>query len=355
MLIYYHHKNRPYLITRSLDPDNQESPIHFLRSRIISSEYTYRRNHFAYPLITPENFIFSISGQVSTPLTFHYYDLLKMPSKTIKMVLECAGNKRAMFEPRTFGEQWKDGAVTQGVWKGVPLTALLSMTGIKADAQEVVFEGFDAGKRKDMEETVPFARSLPLQSAFHPDILVAYEYNNQPLSYKHGFPFRLIVPRWYAMASVKWLKKITVINRPFYGPFQTIDYVYYSKDNSEKKRPVTYMNVNSIIQQPLDYSVQDERYHLIYGIAWSGKGRISKGEISFDQGKKWDPVILDRSQEGPYSWTPWHYLWKEARKGEYIILLRASDSTGRVQPEKPDWNKKGYGYNAISKVHIKIE
>ncbi|WP_158734859.1 sulfite oxidase [Alteribacillus sp. YIM 98480] len=354
MLIYYY-KNKPYLITRSLNPENQECPVHFLQSDIISSEYVFRRNHFSFPFLTPENFTLSINGCVNNPLTFHYVDLLNMPAKKIDMVIECAGNKRAKFEPRVYGEQWEDGAITYGRWKGVPLFDLLSFTEIQAEGQEIVFEGFDAGKHKDTNEIVSFARSLPLQNALHPDVLVAYQYNDQPLTFKHGFPLRLIVPQWYGMASVKWLKRITVIDRPFHGPFQTLDYVYYFKSEERRNIPVTYMNVNSIIQQPLDQTIRNKGNHLIKGIAWTGRGNISEVVISFDQGKTWHPTLLNKSIGGPYSWVTWQYLWQVDKKGEYTIWIRASDSAGRVQPKKPVWNKKGYGYNAISEVHVKIE
>ncbi|WP_175488362.1 sulfite oxidase [Alteribacillus bidgolensis] len=353
MLINYY-KNRPYLITKSLSPENQESPVHFLQPDFISSEYVYRRNHFSFPVITPKNFTLLINGRVNKPLTFHYFDLLKMPAKTIEMVMECAGNKRAKFKPRIYGEQWEDGAITHGRWKGIPLFHLLSFTEVQEEGQEIVFEGFDAGKQKD-NKIVPFARSLPLQNALHPDVLVAYQYNDQPLKFKHGFPLRLVVPQWYGMASVKWLKRITVTDSPFHGPFQTIDYVYYFKNKENRNIPVTYMNVNSIIQQPLDQTIRNKGNQLIKGTAWTGRGNITEVVISFDQGKTWRPTLLNKSLAGPYSWVTWQYLWQADKKGEYNIWIRASDSAGRIQPTKPVWNKKGYGYNAISEVHVKIE
>lgn len=168
-----------------------------------------------------------IEGEVKHPTVFCYEDLLSMPSKSLLVAMECSGNKRARFSQKVYGEQWEDGAISQGVWSGVPLRELLHRAGIKDSAQEVVFEGHDYGYRTDTEEPVPFARSLAAQQALHPDILVAFEYNGRPVPFKHGYPFRLIVPHWYAMASVKWLKKITVIDHPFQGPFQTIDYNYY--------------------------------------------------------------------------------------------------------------------------------
>ncbi|MBM7573281.1 molybdopterin-dependent oxidoreductase [Aquibacillus albus] len=117
---------------------------------------------------------------------------------------------------------------------------------------------------------------------------MSYEYNNQTIPFKHGYPLRLIVPQWYAMASVKLIKQISVIDSNFKGPFQTIDYVYYpNKENNKNAFPVTTINVNSTIQKPLDKEILNTGTHLIKGITWTGKGFITKLEISVDGGITW--------------------------------------------------------------------
>jgi Sulfite oxidase and related enzymes len=272
------------------------------------------------------------------------------------MVLECSGNRREYFEPKVYGEQWKDGAISQGVWKGVPLKRLLEMVGVGKSAKEVVFIGHDKGPRTDMEGIFNFARSLPIEEALQQDILIACELNGCPIPYEQGYPLRLIVPQWYAMASVKWLKEIRVIDHKFQGPFQTVDYVYYPhKEDDAGARPVTNIKIDSIIQKPLDYSILDTGCHEIYGIAWSGKGSISKVELSFDNGVTWAEAELQRKDGEKYAWTPWRYLWDAAEKGEYNILCRAYDCNGNIQPFEAEWNRKGYGYNAVYNVHVKIE
>ncbi|GAA3325983.1 hypothetical protein GCM10020331_060070 [Ectobacillus funiculus] len=111
-------------------------------------------------------------------------DILKLPSRTITAVLECAGNKRSLFEPKVFGEQWENGGISQGRWKGVPLRTLLELTGIQAGATEVVVEGYDYGKRTDLDNIYTYARSLPLEKkALHPDTIIAYAYNDQPIPF----------------------------------------------------------------------------------------------------------------------------------------------------------------------------
>lgn len=346
----------PYLVTRKLDPENQESPVHFLTEALTPEPYFFRRNHFPYPGLSRQSFVLTVQGDVLRPLTFHYQDLLRMPSKEITMVLECSGNKRGHFQPGVYGEQWEDGAISQGVWKGVPLHYLLEWTGLLASAMEVVFEGSDSGKRTDLEGEFVYARSLPLEKALHPDTLIAYELNGKPIPYKHGYPFRLIVPQWYAMASVKWLRTITVTRTPFTGPFQTVDYMYYpEKDSDAGKTPVTAIHVNSTIQQPFDWNILDTGMHRIYGIAWIGTGAVVKVEVSVDGGSQWTEASLHPLKGHPYGWTFWSLDWHAPQKGEYLLMSRATDSFGSMQPMEAQWNRKGYGYNAVHVVHVKVE
>ncbi len=350
------HMVKPYLVTRSLFPENQESPIHFLKDSIINPRYFYRRNHHPYPDLPPKTYSLPIEGSVLKPLTFSYEELCSLPAKTVKVVLECSGNKRASFHPKVFGEQWEDGAMNQSYWKGVSLQTLFTYTGLRPEAQEAVFVGYDYGERKDLNKTFHFARSLPVAKALHPDTILAYELNGQPIPFKHGYPLRLITPQWYAMASVKWVKKIVVIEETFQGPFQKIDYVYYpDEDSNAQSYPVTTMHVNSTIQQPLNHSILKQGTYEIQGIAWTGEGTIEKIEISLDQGRTWQSASLKQNLSEPYTWVNWSFHWQANQKGKYSIWSRATDSMGRTQPYEPFWNRKGYGYNAICKVDVKVE
>ncbi|MFJ5760991.1 sulfite oxidase [Neobacillus sp. NPDC093182] len=350
-----HHVEKPYLITRRLKPENQETPIQFIENDFISNNLFYRRNHFTYPKLTFSNYFLSINGLVTTPLLLSMHNILQLPSKTVEVVLECSGNKRSLFEPRVFGEQWGKGAMSQGVWKGVPLRTLLEISGIKEAAKEVVVEGYDFGVRTDLDKVFSYTRSLPLKNALHPDTIIAYEYNKQPLSFIHGFPFRLIVPQWYGMASVKWIKQISVIGSHFTGPYQNIDYMYYpNEENDDGAHPVTTINVNSTIQKPLDMARLNTGKHVIKGIAWTGKGCITKVEISKDNGSTWSEAQVYDSKSS-YKWVSWSYEWDSVEKGIFTILSKATDSTGQTQPIKPYWNRNGYGYNAIDQIKVKVE
>ncbi|MCL7747524.1 sulfite oxidase [Halalkalibacter alkaliphilus] len=347
--------NEPTLSTRGLQPENKETPISFLNTDIVPSHLFFKRNHFSYPKLTYSNYWLPINGLVKTPKIFSLQEIVKLPSKTIKVILECAGNKRSLFEPKVFGEQWEKGAISQGYWTGVSLTTLLEATGINPKAKEVLIEGYDKGKRTDKNNEYSYSRSLPLDKALDPDTIIAYEYNSQPIPFKHGYPLRLIVPNWYGMASVKWIKQISLISSEFKGPYQSIDYVYYpNKENDTDSFPVTIMNVNSTIQEPVHMEILNTGTHVIKGIAWTGAGEVSKVEVSTDHGDTWLEAEIEPTYRS-YGWVSWTYEWSVYDPGEYTIMSKSTDTLGRTQPLKPFWNRKGYGYNAIDKVEVKIE
>ena len=165
---------KPCLITKTLMPENQETPIQFLHGEIVDGKLFYRRNHFSYPHFTSSFYFLPIKGLVHTPKTFSLQEIHSLPSKTIKVVLECSGDKRELFQPKVFGEQWKKGAISQGIWKGVSLRTLLKSTGLLHTAKEIVFEGYDYGERSDSNQIFSFARSLPIEKALDPDTIIAY-------------------------------------------------------------------------------------------------------------------------------------------------------------------------------------
>jgi DMSO/TMAO reductase YedYZ molybdopterin-dependent catalytic subunit len=352
MNMYFHFKKvRPHLTTRSVNPENQETPIHFLSFiEPVADSLFYRRNHFPYPSLTPGSFTLKISGSGERAFLFNYSDLLYMPAKSKRVLIECSGNKRAHFKEKVFGEQWENGAMSEGVWKGVSLKTLLESAGIKTGVAEVVFRGRDSGVKN--RQHIHYERSLPIDRALHPDVMIAYEYNGKPISHKHGFPFRLIVPGWYGMASVKWLNEIILIKGKFSGPFQNDDYVYYFQDG--KSEQVTTNHVNSTIQQQLDKQLVKSGAHTIRGIAWTGSGVVSKVEISFDKGDSWEPVKLEKTPK-EYQTVSWSYPIEFKSGNEYHISVRATDSEGKKQPAEAIWNKKGYGYNAIMQITVKAE
>jgi DMSO/TMAO reductase YedYZ molybdopterin-dependent catalytic subunit len=195
---------------------NRETPLAELVGGVaMPTAHFYIRNHFPTPARDPARWRLRVGGLVRRQLSLTLQELLRMPSEVRAVTLECAGNGRALLQPRVGGEQWGLGAVSTAEWAGVPLFAVLHRAGLDSAAQAMVFKGADG-----------FERGLTLADARESEALVVYAMNGELLPRQHGRPLRLIVGGWYAVASVKWLIEIEVTDRPFNGHFQTEKYVY---------------------------------------------------------------------------------------------------------------------------------
>src|SRR5437870_13315655 len=234
-------KLRDSRIVRGEAPLNLETPFEKLESFITPTESFYVRTHFPIPSIDRDAWWLHVEGDVENPFAINYEQLLELGSVTIPVTLECAGNNRNFLEPKVKGVQWGLGAVGTAEWTGVPLSILLDRAELKPGAREVILEGADGGMLEEPKKPpgeLKFARSIPLNKA-RADVLLVYKMNGSELPPQHGFPLRAIVPGWYAMASIKWLQRIIITNRPFTGYYQTLDYAYSRRrgDIAELTRP----------------------------------------------------------------------------------------------------------------------
>jgi DMSO/TMAO reductase YedYZ molybdopterin-dependent catalytic subunit len=218
----------------------------------------------------------------------------------------------------------------------------LQQAGVSPQAVEVLFEGADRGTEADHPEPMPFARSLPLAKAFHPDTLLAYRMNGEALEPNHGFPLRLLVPGWYGVASVKWLRRIEVLDRPFQGYFQTTKYTVQRR-RGDGLHPVVVgpMAVKSEIIRPHADAVVGVGTNRVVGVAWAGEEAVAGVEVSTDGGRTWSAAEVV-GPRAPYSWTLWEYLWEVAEAGPYALLARATAAGGAVQPAEHDPLNGGY-------------
>jgi DMSO/TMAO reductase YedYZ molybdopterin-dependent catalytic subunit len=334
--------------------ENLEFPMISNAPTITPNKLFYVRNHFDYPKVDLDSWTLTIEGMVNQPIELSYSDLKNMTKYEVPATLECAGDKRSLFKKKAQGNQFGLGAISHAVWGGIRLKDVFDKTGISPNATEIVFKGLDFGQRKDMQEPVSFERSLPLEKGIHPDTLLAYEMNGEQLPNKHGFPLRLIVPGWYAVASVKWLNKIKLIDKPFMGPFQSIDYVILKKPNDYKHaEPVTQVLINSTIASPTEEQEIGLGKNTITGYAWAGEQSVKTVEISTDGGKNWNPATLI-DPDVPYSWRKWSFEWEAQKPGEYTIMCKAINDLNEEQPLEVKWNVKGYQNNSIHSVSVHV-
>ena len=341
------------LVVRNTEPLNCETPAPLLGEDVTPTARFYRRSHFPVPVLDHEAWRLGIRGLVREPLSLSLQQLTQLPAQTAVVTLECAGNGRSLFRPAAEGEQWGLGAVSTAEWTGVRLADVLHRAGIRGGAREVIFGGADRGPVNGSAVPVRFERSLPLADALDSGALLAYAMNGQPLPARHGAPLRLIVPGWYAVASVKWLTDVEVVPEPFDGYFQASHYVYeWSRDGRTVREPVRLQQVRALITSPAAGQEAARDGLVVRGVAWSGAAPIARVEVSV-AGGLWRQARL-AGAPAPHGWQRWELLVAGLERGETVIRARAADLAGRRQPEVPEWNRLGYAANFIHEVRVRL-
>jgi sulfane dehydrogenase subunit SoxC len=310
--------------------------------------------HYDVPRVDAAAWRLEVAGAVARPLSLSLDDLRGRPAMTSAVTFECAGNGRALLDPRPLSQPWLLEAVGTGAWTGMSLARLLAEAGVAEDAVEVLFTGLDRGVEGEIEQS--YQRSLPLAEAQRDGVLLAWELNGAPLPPQHGFPLRLVVPGWYGMTNVKWLSRITVLREPFDG-YQNARGYRLRQTADEDGEPVSRMMVRALMVPPgiPDFATR-RRFvastpQTIEGRAWSGTGDIAAVEVSTDGGATWEAADLGAAA-GPHAWRHWTFHWSPGVAGEYELCCRAIDTAGNRQPAAPPWNLGGYANNAIQRIPV---
>ena len=355
--------------------------------------------------IHPEDYSFSIFGEVDSPRNFNLNEVRNLPGRTVRAVCECAGNDQDFFEYLENSDNiskpsfevsederthWKHQVNTNrnakpdadalfeaipstchisgGEWTGVPLAELLNLVGIKSNSVAIRVEGWDEGRpdpttvyrsanRTDFEVFDPgiinYDKGLPLAKALHRDTLIAWAHNGEYLRHVFGAPLRLIVPGWAGNWWVKWIHKIEVMDHMPDCYHQTHYFVSGLSPDDPKKEMMTALGVKSVILEPRDEPplLKRESY-VIRGLAWSGEGAIIRVEVSLDGGNTWSDAHVECSTDR-WLWKRWSYLWKIEKTGNYQIMARATDEKGRMQPQT-EWNFQHKHFDGIVPEDITV-
>ena len=333
-------------------PLNAETPPEYLRSWITDNEVFFKRNQgqFMEKPIELSDWSLSIEGSVERMLSLTFEDIRRRPKVELANTLECSGNGRSLLKQKASGNPWTIGGVGNAIWGGIWLKELLEEAGLQENAHHVSFEGLD----KPLGSAgIKFIRSIPIEKAVS-STLLAYEMNGQPLPLKHGYPLRAIALGWTGASCVKWLYKITVLERPFEGFFMDKVYRVFQKGEDPKSGQVVKdISVKSIIVEPAKDQTLAVGTVAIRGAAYAGEAGIQIVEVSVDNGKTWEMAKLIGLNEN-YAWRHWEYLWEAKQKGEYRIMTRATDTNGRQQPRTALWNVLGYENNGIEEHAISV-
>jgi DMSO/TMAO reductase YedYZ molybdopterin-dependent catalytic subunit len=344
----------PRLVMVSQEPFNAETPLPEQVGVMTPTPLFYVRNHFPIPTINADEWRLTLDGEVARPLQLTYRELRALPSRSLLVTLECAGNGRASLQPKADGEPWGYGAASTAEWTGVSLATVLQAAGLKENVTTLVMEGADQGYVAAAGAAVRYQRSLSPKQAQHPNTLLAYAMNGDALPPEHGFPVRMLVAGWYGMASVKWVTRITATQEPFRGFYQVDRYVMAHPERGETAvTPLEAMRVRSIITDPTAGARIARGQRLVRGAAWSGAAPVSRVEVSVDGGRQWQPAQLISPAER-YAWRRWEFPWQATTPGDVDLRSRAFDDAGNSQPVEPEWNKLGYANNAIQVVAVTV-
>ena len=334
---------------------NRGIPLEALRYPLTPTGMHFLLTHFDVPEVMEESWLLNLGGLVSNPLTLTLAEIKSRPSRTVPVTLECAGNGRALLQPRYISQPWLTEAVSTSEWTGTPLKGILDEAGVSDKAVDILFTGLDQGVQSDIVHY--YQRSLNLAEATRDEVLLAYAMNGEDLQPQHGYPLRLIVPGWYGMTSVKWLDRIEAVGEPFQGP--QMDFYRYTQGPDDPGEPVNLIRVRALMSPP---GIPDflTRVRLVQagpvtlkGRAWAGRLGISRVEVSQDDGESWIQAQLEQPIS-PHAWRGWSLLW-EAKPGAYALLVRATDSQGNTQPVSQPWNSQGVGNNTVQRVEVVVE
>lgn len=330
------------------NPPNTGVRVEGLSGESLSQQQMYVRCNLPTPLSAPAGFELVIPRTTTRFITTEQFTPFEQVTRDI--VLECAGNGRALMDPVPEGTAWAlDGASPITV-SGYRLNELMGT--LPDEVVEVVFTGADIG-------TVPTGQRVPYQFAISRELaestipILVTQIGGEPLELVHGAPIRLIVPGHYAMKSVKWLVKVEAVTTPFHGYFVQ-KYRYVRDSQAAEHAPVAEMVVRSVIASPVDGETVSAGLLDVKGSAWSGSSGVATVEVSVDGGETWKEVELVRRETGG-RWAPvqWAFL-TELGPGSVEIMARATDDDGVTQPLESRWNARGYANNVVHRVNVRV-
>ena len=288
---------------------------------ITPSSLHYERHHAGIPAIDPARHRLVIQGMVDRPLILTVDEIKRLPSLSRILVVECGGNSGSEWAARTGADvQRSHGLISCSEWTGVPMRLLLEEVGVRSGAAWLIAEGADAGRMQ---------RSLPLAKAMD-DMLLAYGQNGEALRPEQGYPLRLVVPGFEGATHVKWLQRIVVAKEPYQSRDETSRYTDLMPDG--KARQFTFvMEAKSVITYPSGgQKLPGRGLYELTGLAWSGRGRVERVQVTADGGKNWQDAQLQEPRMRlafVRFRLPWSWDGREATIGSRCI-----DETGYVQP-----------------------
>lgn len=331
---------RPTDLTPTTTASWSFTPLQDLHGIITPNGLVFERHHAGVPSIDPDAHRLMIHGLVRRPLMLTMDQLMRFPSVSRIYFLECSGNSLTEYTKPAATVQTTHGLLSCCEWTGVPLSTLLQEVGLRPDANWVLAEGADAAA---------MTRSIPISKAMD-DALIVYAQNGEALRPEQGYPVRLLLPGYEGNMSIKWLRRLKLGRDPWMTREETSKYTDLMPDG--RSRQFTFvMEAKSVITNPSGgMHLKEPGFHEISGLAWSGRGRITRVDVTLDGGRSWSPARLDEPVL-PKCLTRFRFPWR-TEAGPALLASRAIDETGYVQPTRAQlFDVRGtnyvYHYNAI--------
>jgi sulfite oxidase len=319
-------------LLRGAEAESSSFDLSLVDDPIVPRELFFVREHFSAPAVSAAGWKLTIKGAVANPVELPYDRMAELPKKVLPVTLECAENPVG------------GGLVSHAEWTGFSLASILADARVVADARYVRLAGADG-----------FSRSIPIAKAMHADTLIAFGMNGEKLPVNHGFPVRAVIPGWYAMDSVKWLREVEVHTNEIENDSS---YTKLTRSLLTGTRPagaVTLMNVKSVFTRPMNGANLVGRSFKVRGAAWAGENRVQRVEISTNAGKAWHDARLDGESQA-YAWVLWSFDWKIPTTGSHDLCVRAYDDHGRLQPaDRPAERADNYEFNAYQTIRVFVK
>jgi DMSO/TMAO reductase YedYZ molybdopterin-dependent catalytic subunit len=349
------------MVLQRTRPPLLETPFEVFDQGIFTpNDRFYVRWHVANipTAVDPATFRLKIRGHVRQTLNFTLDDLVReFTPIQIAAVNQCSGNSRGFFTPRVAGGQWANGAMGNALWTGVSLKALLDRAGVKAGALQVRFNGLDTGI---LPQTPDFMKSLDVDHSRDGEVMIAYAMNGKPLPLLNGYPLRLVVPGWYATYWVKMLDDIEVLDKPDDSFWTTRAYLIPDTpfaDIVPGQQDVKLIPINRMVPRSFFTNVQDKakfkagETRTVRGIAFGGDTGLAKVLFSADAGSHWQEARLG-PDHGKYSFRQWTVDLRPLSVSPQTLMVKALNTAGVSQPDRPNWNGSGFMRNVVESVSV---
>jgi DMSO/TMAO reductase YedYZ molybdopterin-dependent catalytic subunit len=349
------------MILQRTRPPLLETPFEVFDQGVFTpNDRFYVRWHLANipTVVDPITFRLKVHGHVTRPLTLTLNELVRdFEPIELAAVNQCSGNSRGLFEPRVAGGQWANGAMGNALWRGVTVKALLERAGVKAGALQVRFNGLDTGI---LPQTPDFMKSLGVDHSLDGEVMIAYAMNGSQLPLLNGYPLRLVVPGWYATYWVKMLDDIEVLDKPDDNFWMTRAYLIPDTpfanilpgQQGVKTVPINRMVPRSFFTNLADSATLKVGESVrVRGIAFGGDTGVAKVLFSPDSGTHWQDAQLGRDH-GKYSFRTWEVSFRPQARGRQILMAKAVNVGGAVQPDHANWNGGGFMRNVVESVVV---